>query len=104
LPASQEPAAAERFQCALGCVVMGVALNRLREPLHDAGVVPLELQPLLGEALREVAAYIAGGADAPRQDLALAALRRFGRGLEALLAQPSKDLGATRQRFIMNVA
>ncbi|SQK96156.1 membrane protein [Pseudomonas aeruginosa] len=26
---------------------MGVALNRLREPLHDAGVVPLELQPLL---------------------------------------------------------
>lgn len=50
LPASQEPAAAERFQCALGCVVMGVALNRLREPLHDAGVVPLELQPLLGES------------------------------------------------------
>ncbi|HCE7155430.1 TPA: FUSC family protein, partial [Pseudomonas aeruginosa] len=49
-------------------------------------------------------AYIAGGADAPRQDLALAALQRFGRGLEALLAQPSKDLGATRQRFIMNVA
>ncbi|MBF3254483.1 FUSC family protein, partial [Pseudomonas aeruginosa] len=38
LPASQEPASAERFQCALGCVVMGVALNRLREPLHDAGV------------------------------------------------------------------
>ena len=104
LPASQEPTSAERFQCALGCVVMGVALNRLREPPHDAGVVPLELQPLLGEALREVAAYIAGGADAPRQDLALAALRRFGRGLEALLAQPSKDLGATRQRFIMNVA
>ncbi|MGS8176056.1 FUSC family protein [Pseudomonas aeruginosa] len=33
LPASQEPASAERFQCALGCVVMGVALNRLREPL-----------------------------------------------------------------------
>ncbi|MEN1783486.1 FUSC family protein, partial [Pseudomonas aeruginosa] len=33
LPASQEPTSAERFQCALGCVVMGVALNRLREPL-----------------------------------------------------------------------
>ncbi|MFN3001601.1 hypothetical protein, partial [Escherichia coli] len=66
--------------------------------------VPLEWHPLLSEALREVAAYIAVDADAPRQDLALAALRRFGRGLEALLAQPSQDPGATRLRFIMNVA
>ncbi|MGP6233043.1 FUSC family protein, partial [Pseudomonas aeruginosa] len=48
--------------------------------------------------------YIAGGADAPRHGHALTALRRFGRGLEALLAQPSNNLGATRQRFIMNVA
>ncbi|MGA4816234.1 hypothetical protein ACPA9J_18880 [Pseudomonas aeruginosa] len=74
-----------------GRVVMGVALNRLREPLHDAGVVPLELQPLLGEALREVAAYIAGGADAPRgRTSPWPPCGRFGRGLEALLARPSR--------------
>ena len=63
----------------------------------------LELQPLLGEALREVAAYIAGGADA-RGRISPWPPCGVSAGPEALLAQPSKDLGATRQRFIMNVA
>lgn len=104
LPASQDARSAERFQCALGCVVMGVALNRLREPLRDARVVPVGLQPLLRELLGEIAAYVAGAAGAPGQGRVQAGLRRFGERLEALQDLPGRDAAATRQRFIMIVA
>ncbi|MDI7010145.1 FUSC family protein, partial [Pseudomonas aeruginosa] len=67
LPAGQESAAAGRFPCAPGCGGMGVAVDRPRAPLHDAGVGPLELQPPPGAGPAGGGPHTTRTAGAPRE-------------------------------------
>lgn len=100
LPATQDTQSRELFQISLGCMVLGVALNQLRQQAQSNTLLSPEVRERLFATIRETGRLVAGRPGI-EPDRVLDNLHRLGDELDALHSSVHEHLWSV---FRMRVA
>lgn len=104
LPAAQDSQSAERFQCSLASMTLGVVLHQLRRESLNSEGLPDALRARLSLVLDELAACL-DQPPAARLERVLSAMRELGSELDELQGHGSQVAGeAMRPVFVSGVA